>query len=228
MLGTQSTEPAPSENSATALLEEEVDEENIYEVMKAHMRRQKEELEAKNAQLRQQQRANQYGRPGPGGAARPPASSAANEPPAVEKVSDISDLGGLWSATRKYLHGAARYLESVLGHCCRIESVDAGANEAVLLVPAVQRGFTNEKARAKIEEALRAVTDRPLKLSVQISEEAPAPQPTQGEGAAAPAATVQRIPPEVIEAVKEQAVVKQLMKSLDATVVHIEMLNTDE
>src|SRR5262249_6600818 len=139
---------------SSALLEEDVDEENIYEVMKAHMRRQKEELEAKNAQLRQQQRANQYGRPGP----NRPAAAPANEPPPVEKVADASDLPAVWTATRKYLQQNARYLESVLGHCCKVEFLDQATGEAALLVPAVQRGFTNEKARAKIEEGIRAVT----------------------------------------------------------------------
>ncbi|HUO10473.1 MAG TPA: hypothetical protein VM008_19365 [Phycisphaerae bacterium] len=208
------------------MLEEDVDEENIYEVMKAHMRRQKEELEAKNAQLRQQQRA--AGRPGPGN--RPPAA-ATPEQPVIQKVADLADLPAIWSATRQYLHSAARYLESVLGHCCKIHSLDPATNDAVLLVPAVQRGFTNEKARAKIEEALRAVTDRPLKLTLQISDEEPTPTQSSTlspQSSSAPAATAQRIPPEVIEAVKEQPLVKQLMKNLDATVVHIEMLNTDE
>ena len=149
----------------------------------------------------------------------------------MQKVADPTDLPALWSAARQHLQSAANYLERVLGHCCKIHSLDTATNDAILLVPANQRGFTNEKARAKIEESLRAVTDRPLKLTLQISDE---PPPTTGaptspnDGPSAPQATVQRIPPEVIEAVKDQPLVKQLMKNLDATVVHIEMLNTDE
>ena len=198
--------------------------------MKAHMRRQKEELEAKNAQFRQQQRAaNAGGRPGPMRAPAP--ATPANEPPPVQKVADPTDLPALWSAARHYLQRAAQTLERVLGHCCKIHSLDTATNDAILLIPANLSGFTNEKARAKIEEALRAITDRPLKLTLQISDEEP---PTAGPTAnlpntpSAPAATVQRIPPEVIDAVKDQPIVKQLMKNLDATVVHIEMLNTDD
>ena len=199
--------------------------------MKAHMRRQKEELDAKNAQLKKD-RGPQYGRPGPNGN-RPNTPPPADTPPPTEKVSNPSDLPALWSAARNYLQGAARYLESVLGHCCNIISLDPATNEATLLVPFVQRGFTNEKARAKIEEALRAVTALPLKLTLQISEETAAPPNTNPNdptttGPGAPAATAQRISPEVIEAIKEQPIIKQLMKSLDATVVHIELLNTDE
>ncbi len=200
--------------------------------MKAPMRRQKEELEAKNAELRKQQRSNQYGRPGPaGGGAAKPATPVPTEQPIINKVADPTDLPTLWSATRQHLNTTARYLESVLGQCCKIHSLDPATNDAILLVPANQRGFTNEKARAKIEESLRAVTARPRRLTLQISDEEP---PTAGPTAnvpntpSAPAATVQRIPPEVIDAVKEQPIIKKLIKKLHATVTHIEMLNTDE
>ncbi len=45
---------------------------------------------------------------------------------------------------------------------------------------------------------------------------------------AAPSATARRIPPEVLDAIKQQPLVQELMKRLDASVVHVEMLNTDE
>lgn len=212
----------------------EEQEENIYEVMKAHMRRQKEELDAKNAAMRAQQRAGGMGvgqgRPGPMGS-RPvgPVPQAAME---IEKVADVTDLGAVWSAARRHLNGAARYLESVLGHCCRVESLNAETGETVLSVPKNQGGFTNEKARAKIEESLRAVTGLGIRLTVHVLEEESGPQPGEGSRAGnmpgAPAATAQRVPPEVIEAVKAQPVVQELMKRLDASVVHVEMLNTDE
>ncbi|MCL2647415.1 MAG: hypothetical protein FWD61_10495 [Phycisphaerales bacterium] len=197
-------------------------EENIYEVMKEHMRRQKEELDAKNAQLRQQQYGGGCGRPGP----VQPSSS-----PVIEKVENCSDLQAVWGATRKYLASTARYLDSVLGHCCRIESLNAESLEAVLLVPGNQKGFTNEKARLKIEEAIRVVTGLQIKLSLHFGEEmvkVPEADASVGWGGGAGGITAQRVPPEVIEAVKAQPIVRELMKKLDATVVHVELMGTGE
>jgi hypothetical protein len=206
---------------------EEEGEENIYEVMKGHMRRQKEELEAKNAALRQQQQAagggRASGRPGPMGQAAPPAK------PTFEKVRDVSDLHGVWAAARNYLSGVARYLDSVLGHCCTVGALDPSTGEATLLVPSTQRGFTNEKARAKIEEALRAVTGLGIKLIVEFTqEEQKAPPPADGSQPGVAGAAAQRVPAEVMEAVKQQKVVQELMKRLDATVVNVELLGTGE
>jgi hypothetical protein len=225
VLGTTHT-PVPTDNAlpSTAGLDiDEGDEENIYEVMKAHMRRQKEELEAKNAAARQQARTT--GRPGPGGAAPPPPKPA--EP---ERVANVTDSAAVWAAARRWLSANARYLESVLGHCCGVESLNPDTGEATLRVPANQRGFTNEKARAKIEEALRAVTGLGIKLAVNITEDAPPPA-----GANVPPGTptgptqaAQRVPPEIVEAVKQQPVIQQLMKTLDATVVQVELLGAGE
>jgi hypothetical protein len=199
--------PAP-ENSA--LLEDDVDEENIYEVMKAHMRRQKEELDAKNLAAKQPRPA---GRPGPH-----------VPPPAPEPAVNPADLPAVWAATRRWLHANAGYLERVLGHCCSVAGLDAATGDATLHVPANQRGFTNERARLKIEEALRAVTRLPIKLVLHFTAStAPPPPPAN-----APDLATQRIPPELLAAVKDQPLVKQLMKTLDATVVQIEMLNIND
>jgi hypothetical protein len=224
VLGTTHAAP-PTDNavpSAAGFDIDEGDEENIYEVMKAHMRRQKEELEAKNAQMRQQART--AGRPGPGGAAPPPKAA---EP---ERVANVTDTAAVWAATRRWLAANAPYLERVLGHCCGVESLNPDTGEATLRVPANQRGFTNEKARAKIEEALRAVTGLGIKLAVNITEDAPPPgganvPPGTPTG---PTQAAQRVPPEIVEAVKQQPVIQQLMKTLDATVVQVELLGAGE
>jgi hypothetical protein len=217
--------PPPTDNavpSAAGLDIDEGDEENIYEVMKAHMRRQKEELEAKNAAARQQART--AGRPGPGGAAPPP-----QKPAAPERVTNLADTAAVWAAARRWLSANARYLESVLGHCCSVETLHPDTGEATLRVPANQRGFTNEKARAKIEEALRSVTGLPVKLAINITDD-PAPPPGSGAPGtpAAPTQAAQRVPPEIVEAVKQQPVIQQLMKKLDATVVQVELLGAGE
>jgi hypothetical protein len=211
--------------SSAGLDIDEADEENIYEVMKAHMRRQKEEQEAKNAQMRQQ--ARMAGRPGPSQAAPP------RPPAAAQRVTDLSNLAAVWVAVRQWLAGNARYFESVLGHCCAVTALDPHTGETTLRVPGLQRGFTNEKVRAKIEEGLRAVTGVGIKLAVEFTEEKHVPPPAAnagGGGLPAPATSpsVQRVPPEIIEAVKEQPVIKELMKRLDATVVQVELLGTGE
>jgi hypothetical protein len=218
--------PAPAEPSADASPpREDEGEENIYEVMKGHMRRQKEELEARNAAMRQQG-GRMSGRPGPWGAGNQP-----REPvqPTFEKVRDVTDLNGVWAAARNYLQSVARYLDSVLGHCCTIGSLNPQTGEVVLLVPSTQRGFTNEKARAKIEEALRVVTGLGIKLAVEFSlEEQKAPPPADGSQPGVAGVAANRVPAEVLEAVKQQKVVQELMKKLDASVVNVEMLGTNE
>jgi hypothetical protein len=223
--------PAPAGQSAEQSGKQEADapppqedegEENIYEVMKGHMRRQKEELEARNAAMRQQA-GRMGGRPGPAGQSREPAK------PTFDKVRDVTDLHAVWAATRNYLASVARYLDSVLGHCCSVGSLNPETGEAVLLVPATQRGFTNEKARAKIEEALRVVTGLGIRLTVEFSqEEQKAPPPADGSQPGVAGVAANRVPAEVLEAIKQQKVVQELMKKLDASVTNVEMLGTGE
>jgi len=211
---------APAESGST----EEEGEENIYEVMKQHMRRKQEEIEAKNAQIRAQRTGG--GRPAP---AQPAAPAG---PLPVEKAGDLSDLNGVWRAARNYLLANARMLESVLGGCTRVTGLTTDPAEVVLEVPKTQERFTNDKARAKLEEALRSVTELPLRLRVEFVDPprgvTPAGMQPGGPGPSAPAATAQRVPPEVIEAVKKQPIVQELMKKLDATVTQVEMLGTGE
>lgn len=199
----------------------EGEEENIYEVMKAHMRRQKEELEAKNAAAKASGGKPLAGRPGPVRPAAPPA------PPPVELVKNLGDMAAVWEGARNWLGAHARYLESVLGHCCGVTSIDRETGEAVVRVPVTQRGFTNEKARTKIEEALRAVTGLGLKVVLAFSEEVtPPPAPLEAGGGQTQAS--RRIPPEVEEAVKQQPVIQKLMKALDAHVTQIEMVEGED
>ena len=189
-------------------------EESIYEVMKETMRRQKEELEAKNAQLKKQG----YGRP----AAQPPPPPA---PPKIDKVGDLTDLAAVWTAARDYLAANARILESVLGACSRVEALDNQANQVTLAIPAAHQRFTNERAQAKLEEALRTVTDLPLRLQVNfVDQPLPAPGPGIGVTPAGQSMAAQRIPPELMDAVKSQPIVRELMKRLDATITQVEII----
>ena len=211
---------APPDVTAAAETSAEAEpEENIYEVMKQHMVRQKEEQEVKNAQMRQQ---HPHGRPQPHPAAPPP----------VEKAADLSDLEGVWIAARNFLSQNARLLESVLGASTKIEMLNTAGAEVTLAIPNTHRNFTNDRARAKLEEALRAVTDLPLKLLVNFVEPPDVPAgaytPNGGGGSSGPLAAAQRIPPELMEAVKNQPVVRELMKRLDATVTHVEILDAKD
>jgi hypothetical protein len=180
--------------------------------MKQHMARKREELEAQQAQ-------HKHGHPPPAPAAPPPRP--------VEKAADLADLPGVWIAARNYLAANARLLESVLGHCTSIVSLNTQTCEVTLLIPRNFTGYANEKGRPRLEEALRAVTDLPLKLQVQFTDQ-PLARPPADEGGAigtVPLAAAQRIPPEVMEAVKKQPIVRELMKRLDATVTQVEILD---
>jgi hypothetical protein len=143
-------------------------------------------------------------------------------------VADPADLKAVWSATRRNLNFAARYLESVLGHSCEISGLNPTTGEAILLVPANQKGFANERARAKIEECMRAVTGLPVRLALEFIEAPANAESGEGSRVAAPSVAAQRIPPEVLDAIKQQPIIKELMKRLDGSVVHVEMLHTEE
>ena len=180
--------------------------------MKQHMARKREELEAQQAQ-------HKHGH-------HPPAP-AAPAPRPVEKAADLADLPGVWIAARNYLAANARLLESVLGHCTSIVSLSPQTCEVTLLIPRNFTGYANEKGRPRLEEALRAVTDLPLKLQVQFTDQ-PMARPPADEGrgmGTVPLAAAQRIPPEVMDAVKKQPIVRELMKRLDATVTQVEILD---
>jgi hypothetical protein len=188
-------------------------EESIYEVMKQTMARQKEELEARNAAQRQQQRP--YGRP----AAPVPAGA-----PVVQKAANLADLAGVWAAARAWLAANARLLESVLGSCSQIDSLNQQTGELLLLIPNHYRGYANDKGKPRLEEALRAVTGLPVKLNVQFTDQVVTP-PAGAAGGDGAVGVAQRIPPEIMEAVNNQPVVKALMKRLDATVTQVEILD---
>jgi hypothetical protein len=196
--------------------------------MKQHMRRKQEELEARNAHMRQQRAAGQGGRPGPAGRPAPPQPAPEPEFP---KVTDLANLDAVWAAARQYMLARARIIESVLGGCTRILALTTNPPEALLEMPSTQKGFANERARLKLEEILRCITDMPLKVRLEFVEVARGPAPGHAGDAgmpAAPAATVQRVPPELIDAVKKQPVVQELMKRFDATVTQIELLGTGD
>jgi hypothetical protein len=183
--------------------------------MKQHMARKRDELEALQAQRR-------HGH-------HPPAPPASPAPKPVEKAPDLSDWPGVWIAARNYLAANARLLESVLGTCTSIASLSVSTREVTLLIPRHHLGFANDKAKARLEEALRAVTDLPLKLSVQFSDQPLPPPSASSPGAIGtiPLAAAQRIPPEVMDAVKQQPLVRELMKRFDATVTQVEILEND-
>ena len=135
-------------------------------------------------------------------------------------------MSAVWAAARNYLVAHARILESVLGNCTRIESLNPEAGEVVLAIPTTQRNFTNDKAQARLEEALRTVTGLPLKLQIQFVD---APPPTSGSAAIGImplGQAAQRIPPEVMQAVTSQPLIQKLMTRLDATVTQVEILGS--
>lgn len=220
----------PSEGTTNDLAEggttgsETEPEENIYQVMKQHMARKKEEIDAQNAQRRQ------GGRPGPRPGSAPMSAAPAPPSPAPQPTAvaaDLTDLPGVWAAARQYLAAGARTLESVLGSRTEIESLNVSGGEVTLLVPEHFKGYTNDRARAKLEEALRAVTRLPLRLKVNFGGMPDDPSGAgvpSGGGPNMPMGLAQRIPPELLDAVNKQPLIQELMKRLDATVTQVEIL----
>ncbi|HVT79920.1 MAG TPA: hypothetical protein VHM90_04630, partial [Phycisphaerae bacterium] len=201
---------------------EEEGEENIYEVMKQHMARKQEEIEARNAAMKQGQRPGGGGRPGP-------AQEVPAPKPAIQRVTNLQDLPGIWAAARTYLQVHATSLENTLGGCTRVGTLDMENNQVTLVIPQRFTNWTNDRARAKLEEALRAVTGLTVKLQVQfIDMPNEAPPGAIGTTDAAAGMAAQRVPPELLDAVKKQPIIKELMKRLDATVTHVEMITTAE
>jgi len=220
--------PAPEQQppeGATPNTAEDDGEENIYEVMKQHMARQKEELDARNAAMKQGQRpvggGQANGRPGP--------TQPAPAKPIIQRVTNLQDLPAVWTAARNYLQANATSLENVLGSCTRVGALDMENNQVTLVIPQRFTNWTNDRARAKLEEALRAVTGLTLKLQVQfIDMPGEVPPGAIGTTDAAAGMAAQRVPPELLDAVKRQPIIKELMKRLDATVTQVEMITTSE
>ncbi len=223
--------PAPSAQDFDA----DDAEDSIYEVMKQKLIEQRQELETRNAQMRQQGQSGRpaarppstYGRPATGPAAQGPAA------PVFEKVTDFTNLINVWMAARKHLIATgSKYIETTLGHDGKLESLSLVTWDASVWIPPHHSAWANEKARVKIEESLRAVTGKgvhvafhcPDPVAGQGSEGARfAPPPPNSAGGAG-----QRVAPEVVDAVKNQPLVRELMKRLDASVVHIEVADSGE
>jgi len=215
-------EPPPP---APPVADEPDGEESIYDTMKAHILAKKEELEKSNTRWK----------PGSPGGARPTPVNGVHKPAApepVEIVRDLSNLPAIWEAARQYLSIHARLLENVLGGCGRIAAVDQAQGELTLTLPASQRNFTNDKARAKLEEAIRAVTEKPWRLKVEFIETSEAAG-TGAIGVVGPGAAgasglgvAQRVPPELLEAIRNQPLIKELAKRFDAAITQVEVLST--
>jgi hypothetical protein len=159
------------------------------------------------------------------------ASTPAAAPARVERVTDLTDTGAIWKAARGYLAANARYFENILGQVTRVHELrmPEGASPEVLLhISSVQRNFVNDRVRGKLEEALRAVTGLSLKLQVEFVEAEPPPPGIGGPGSGATLSSAQRVPPEVMEAVKSQPLVQELMKRFDAAVTNVELLGTPD
>lgn len=214
--------PGATPEPAAASSPDDEGEENIYEVMKQHMRRKQEEADAKWAADKAQKAQQQRGRPGP-------IKPEVQRPAETRKADDLTDMGDVTAALREYLAANARMLESILGPCLRVSALTAAPPEATLQIHKTQQGFTNDLAKGKIEAALRAVTDLPLRITYEFVDPPKNPNaPVPGAPAAPPAQTAQRVPPEVTEAVKKQPLIQELMKRFDASVTQIELLGSGD
>jgi hypothetical protein len=145
----------------------------------------------------------------------------------VQRVTDLTNLPAIWTAARAHLARAARTLESVLGACTRVDALDVQTGELTLVIPDRFTNFTNEMARTRIKESLSAVTGLPIRLTVNFIEMAMEPPPP-APGMDAQSFAAQRVPPELLEKVKSTALVKELMKRLDATVTLVEIVAGEE
>ena len=187
--------------------------------MKAHLLAKKEELEKSNVRWK----AGAGGRPAPVNGNHQPAI-----PPVVEIVRDLTNLTAIWEAARGYLSIHARLLENVLGGCGKVAAVDDAQGELTLALPTTQRNFTNDRARGKLEEAIRAVTGKPLRLKFEFVEVQPGDrgQSAAGTGPGAGSLGVaQRVPPELLENIRNQPLIKKLAKRFDAAITHVELLS---
>ncbi len=200
--------------------------------MKAHIQKKKDELDktpsrwnpagANGSALRPAASA----RPGPNPVpAAPPAPTA---PPEI--FNNFSDPAGLWQATRRHLSLHAHLLETVLGECAHISAINPESREITLTLPASQRNFTNDRAKSKLEEALRSVTAHPFRLLLEFTEIEPDPARKNigitraGLPGAPPPAAAQRIPPELMTAIRDQPLIRELTARFDAVITLVEIL----
>ncbi len=132
----------------------------------------------------------------------------------------------------------------MLGATAVFQNCDPAAGEATLIIPAHLKAYANERIGEKIAQSLRAVLGCPMKLTLIPSEEAaPAAQgraatrtagPSAPSPYAAPTAShvpsqsAQRVPPEVIDAVRSAPLVRQLIERLGGDVTLVEMIEKTE
>gem|GEM_PF-379745 len=189
-----------------------VDPEEEYSSFGAQMRAQIARTVEQQAAQRQQMQQPARGRPTAAGSAAAPVVTMSPE--------QLRDPAYVWSVIQPHLG----YLARTIGHVASLSRIDLEANEITMVVPESQKNFVaDERGKAKVEEAFKAATGRNFRAAFEFTEAQAAP-----EGARSGVGIVQRVSPELWEAVQKTPLVRQLMEKLDAQVVNIEPLAPSE
>jgi DNA polymerase III subunit gamma/tau len=162
------------------------------------------------------------------------APAAADAPPAEVPT----ELPAIWAAVCKNLsENKANSINTMLGSTARLESCDTSAGEGTLIIPANLKAYASDRIRERIELSFRAVLGRPIRLTLVPSEE-PAPagngRSDAGSSAGTPyaptnaptgASAAARVPPELIDEVRNAPVVKTLTERLGGNVTLVELID---
>ncbi len=166
--------------------------------------------------------------------ARPPAEASAVENTPPEAPTELPEI---WAAVCKNLtENKANSINTMLGSSAQLERCEAATGEATLTIPGNLKAYASDRIRERIELSFRAVLGRPIRLTLTATEEPPA----NGNGrsaAAHPAGTpytpanppnapaASRVPPELIDEVRNAPVVKNLVERLGGNVTLVEMID---
>ncbi len=153
------------------------------------------------------------------------ASAVARQPVVGADEAAVLPQGAaaIWAAVRARLVADNKgSVDSILASRSMLVSCDAGAGEATVEIPAQLENYLAGPPEEALGEAFSAVLGRTVRVSYVVSEAAQAMP--RVDAARQASAVAQRVPPELLEAVRATPVVKRIIETLGGDVTGVEVL----
>ena len=165
----------------------------------------------------------------PGGRPRvaPPANGGPVTPPAapVEPSITAAPTGpaSLWSLVRSRLVADKNgSIDTILAANSKLVSCDKAAGEATVEIPPHLESYAQDRPRQLLEEAFSAVIGRATRVTFTIATEATA----RPDAVRRASPVAQRVPPELLDAVRATPIVQRIIETLGGDVTTVEILGS--
>jgi len=164
------------------------------------------------------------GRPGSSGRPRPSAPAAAQQP--VMPLTPPVGPEATWEAVRQYcIQTRAGSINTMLDGRARLISCDPAAAEATLEIPVNLQAWFKDTPRLKIEESLKALFGRSIRLTVMFTDDAGAAASQSHHGLPPTSSLVQRVPQKVVDAVHQAPIIQRIIQAVGGDVTSIEIID---